>query len=353
MGDNARQLQPGDVFAGCRIRSLVGRGGTGLVYRARQKHPDRTVAVKILAPAFADQPHFRMRFERERRAVVALEHHNVIPIYAADEEDGRLYLVMRFVESTDLGARLVRCGRFAAHDAARLTAQIASALDAAHECRLVHRDVKPSNVLVTGDAPNEHLYLTDFGLAQAADDTLPGLTATGSFVGTLDYVAPEQVGGGPVDARADVYALGCVLYQMLTGSVPFPVDLNAEKIRCHLSAPPPAPSDAVPYLGAAFDAVVARAMAKDPAARFQSAGELARAATAAAGRVTDSVIARAEEVTVDEGGSGASAVPVDAGEDVGEEETPRAPTPGPQTAERNIYNGKIHVSGGNFTGSQG
>lgn len=352
MGDSTRQLQPGDVFAACRIQSLVGRGGTGLVYRARQMHPDRTVAVKILAPAFADQPHFRTRFERERRAVVALEHHHVIPIYAADEEDGRLYLVMRFVESTDLGARLVGCGRFAAHDVARLTAQIASALDAAHEHRLVHRDVKPSNVLVTGDAPNEHLYLTDFGLAQDPDDTLPGLTATGSFVGTLDYVAPEQVGGGPVDARADVYALGCVLHQMLTGSVPFPVDLAAEKIHCHLSVPPPAPSDTVPYLGAAFDAVVARAMAKDPADRFQSAGELARAATAAAGMVTDSVIARADEETVDEGRPAATATSAAAGEEQVGEDSPQAPEPGSQRAERNIYNGEIHVSG-NFTGSQG
>lgn len=287
MNDGARQLEPGDLFAGYRIEGLVGRGGMGLVYKARQALPDRTVAVKILSPELAGNSDFRARFEREASLAAQIEHPNVIPIYAVGDEDGQLYIAMRFIESTDLGHYLARHDRLEARDAARFISQVAAALDAAHARGLVHRDVKPANVLVAGTDHNEHLYLTDFGVTKQLSDVGPGPTATGGFVGTLNYIAPEQVTGGQVDARADVYALGCVLYQLLTGAVPFPLEHDAAKIYAHLSTPPPLPSLVIPDLASGLDAVVMRAMAKNPADRFQSATELAHEATQAASTVPE------------------------------------------------------------------
>ncbi|MEA2298676.1 MAG: hypothetical protein QOF77_1612 [Solirubrobacteraceae bacterium] len=289
MQDGVRQLAPGDLFAGYRIESLAGRGGMGLVYKARQQRPERTVAVKVIMPELAGDGDFRARFEQEASLAAQIEHPNVIPIYEVGDEDGLLYIVMRFVESQDLGVLLRSRQRLVPAHAARIVAQIAAALDAAHERGLVHRDVKPANVLVTGAYPNEHLYLTDFGLTKRVTDFGGGgMTATGGFVGTLDYIAPEQVSGNPVDARGDVYALGCVLYQLLTGAVPFPRDQEVAKIFAHLSMAPPVPSALAPGTPPELDAVVARAMAKDPADRFQSAGDLARAALVAAAGVGES-----------------------------------------------------------------
>ncbi|MGI8801578.1 MAG: serine/threonine-protein kinase PknK [Solirubrobacteraceae bacterium] len=254
----------------------------GLVYRAWQLRPERMVAVKVIMPELAGDPDFRARFEQEASLAAQIEHPNVIPIYGVGEEDGLLFIVMRFVESMDLGVLLRRRERFAPAHAARLVGQVAAALDAAHERGLVHRDVKPANVLVTAD---EHLYLTDFGLTKrVADFGSGGMTATGGFVGTLDYIAPEQVSGEPVDGRGDVYALGCVLYQLLTGVVPFPRDVEVAKIFAHMSLAPPVASMLAPGVSGELDAVVARAMAKDPADRYQSAGDLGRAAAVAAGR---------------------------------------------------------------------
>ncbi|HEU0316826.1 MAG TPA: protein kinase, partial [Solirubrobacteraceae bacterium] len=284
-----RELSPGDVFAGYRIEALAGRGGMGLVYRARQVRPERSVAVKVIMPELAGDPDFRARFELEASLAAQIEHPNVIPIYEVGDVEGLLYIVMRFVESTDLRVLLRSHQRLGAAHAARLVSQIAAALDAAHERGMVHRDVKPANVLVTGAHPDEHLYLTDFGLTKRTAD-IGGVTMTGSYVGTLDYIAPEQVNGDPVDGRGDVYALGCVLYELLTGAVPFPRSQEVAKMFAHLSAPPPRPSAAVPGLPGELDAVVARAMAKDPADRFPSAGELARAAVAAAGGLTPSAV---------------------------------------------------------------
>ncbi len=284
VGDDGRQLRPGDLFAGYRIESLAGRGGMGLVYKAWQLRPERMVAVKVIMPELAGDPDFRARFEQEASLAAQIEHPNVIPIYGVGDEDRLLYIAMRFVESNDLGHLLRAHGRLGPAHAARLVGQVAAALDAAHARGLVHRDVKPANVLVTGAAPDEHLYLTDFGLTKrVADFGGGGMTATGGFVGTLDYIAPEQVSGRPVDGRGDVYALGCVLYQLLTGVVPFPRDQEVAKIFAHLSMAAPEPSGVVPGLPAALDEVVARAMAKDPDERFASAGELARAAWAACG----------------------------------------------------------------------
>ncbi len=282
--EDVRQLAPGDLFAGFRIESLAGHGGMGLVYRAHQVRPGRLVALKVIAPELARDCDFRARFEQEAALAAEIEHPNVIPVYGVGEEDGLLYIAMRYVACLDLGRLLRREERLAPNDAGRIVAQIAAALDAAHAHGLVHRDVKPTNVLVTGPLPHEHIYLTDFGLTKRVEAEAPA--ATDGFVGTIDYVAPEQINGAPVDARADVYSLGCVLYQLLTGAVPFLRDRDEAKIYAHLSATPPVPSCVAPTGRTELDAVVARAMAKDPDERFQSAGDLARAAVTAAGGPT-------------------------------------------------------------------
>jgi serine/threonine protein kinase len=246
----------------------------GLVYRARQRRPDRTVAIKVIAPELAADPDFRARFEQESATAAEIEHPNVIPVYEVGEEDGLLFIAMRFVQGVDLGGLLRQTGRLPPQHAAHLIAQVADALDAAHARGLVHRDIKPGNILV---ATGDHVYLTDFGLTKRAADS-HGMTKTGMFVGTVDYIAPEQVEGRRIDARADIYALGCVTYELLSGSVPFPRDSDIATIFAHVNDPPPPLRDVPPPLAAA----VARAMAKRPADRFQSAGDFGRAVSAGA-----------------------------------------------------------------------
>src|SRR5436190_4687032 len=253
----------------------------GVVYRARQHRPARVVALKVIAPELANDPDFRARFERESDMAASIEHPNVIPVYEVNDVEGLLFITMRFVEGTDLRAMIAENGRLSPELAADLVGQVAAALDAAHERGLVHRDVKPANVLIAGRAGSYHVYLTDFGLTKNAQAE-SGMTKTGMFVGTLDYIAPEQLMGGQLDARADVYALGCVLYQALTGQVPFPAESGMAKMYAHGNQPPPVPSSVVPALPKQFDDVIARAMAKDPNDRYLSAGDLGRAAKAAA-----------------------------------------------------------------------
>ncbi|MGH2762134.1 MAG: serine/threonine-protein kinase, partial [Thermoleophilaceae bacterium] len=275
-------LAPGQDFAGYTIEGVAGRGGMGVVYQAMQRTLDRTVALKLIAPELAATDMFRERFERESRVLAAIEHPNVIPVYEAGEVDGQLFISMRWVEGTDLGA-VVPASGLEPRRAVGLIGQITAALDAAHASGLVHRDVKPGNALIeTRRNGGEHLFLSDFGLSKRAG-TGASLTGTGQMVGTLDYIAPEQIDGREVDARVDVYALGCDLYQVLTGRLPFERDTEAAKLWAHMSVAPPAPTGTRPELPAEFDAVVARAMAKDPADRFPSAGDFARAARAAAG----------------------------------------------------------------------
>src|SRR3954465_6739393 len=275
------ELTSGSEFAGYTIEDVAGRGGMGVVYRARQPRPSRLVALKVIAPELANDPDFRARFERESDTAASIEHPNVIPVYEVNDVEGLLFITMRFVEGTDLRAMIAENGRLSPELAADLVGQVAAALDAAHERGLVHRDVKPANVLIAGRSGSYHAYLTDFGLTKNAQaDT--GMTNTGMFVGTLDYIAPEQLMGGQLDARADVYSLGCVLYQALTGKVPYPADSSMAKMYAHGNQPPPVPSASVPGLPPQFDEVIARAMAKDPNARYLSAGALARAARAAA-----------------------------------------------------------------------
>src|SRR4051794_28666070 len=263
-------LAPGAVVAGYRIESVVGRGGMGVVYRAVELGLDRVVALKVIAPELLEEPAVRERFLREARTAASIEHPNVIPVYAAGEREGIAYLVMRFVDGDDLRTLVRRDGPLAPPPAAAVIRRVAEALDAIHRAGYVHRDVKPANVLVDQDG---HVYLSDFGLAKQML-TRGGATATGQWVGTLDYVSPGQIRAGPIDARADVYALGGVLVFMLTGSVPFDRESDEAKMWAQLSDPPPVPSAIRPGLPRTLDAVVARAMAKTPDDRYPSAGDL-------------------------------------------------------------------------------
>ena len=265
-------------FAGYRIERRVGRGGMGVVYRATDLSLERTVALKVLAEELAKEPGFQRRFVGESKLAASLDHPNVIPIYAAGEFEGVLYIAMRFVPGHDLRTLLREQERLEPERAARLVAQVASALDAAHEHGLVHRDVKPANVLMTAE---DHVYLTDFGLSKrlSADSQA---TRTGMVLGTLDYVAPEQIRGDGVGPYTDVYSLGCMIVHLLTGTVPYPVPTEEGKLWAHFSERPPLPSARVPDLGTRFDALVARAMAKRAEDRHASAGEFGAAMLAAA-----------------------------------------------------------------------
>jgi hypothetical protein len=274
------ELSAGDEFAGYRIERRLGRGGMGILYLAIEPGLDRHVALKLIAPEAAADDVFAQRFAEESRIAASIEHPNVVPIYAAGEHDGVPFIAMRFVSGSDLGQRIAREGRLEPERAAALIAQLGNGLDAIHAAGLVHRDVKPANVLISGAEGSEHAYITDFGVARNVA-TQSGLTQTGRFVGTLDYVAPEQISGGAVDARVDVYALGCLLYKLLTGNVPFPREGEAARLYAHLNDPPPSPSLYVPELPMALDDVVVRAMSKEPDDRYPSAGDLGRAAVAA------------------------------------------------------------------------
>ena len=267
-------LAPGSVVAGYRIEAVLGRGGMGVVYLANQLSLDRPVALKVIAPELAGDVVFGERFKRESRIAASIEHPNVIPVYEAGEGEGLLFLTMRYVDGTDLKALLEADGRLEPGRAARLLAQVAAALAAAHRRGLMHRDVKPANVLVDREDQREHAYLTDFGIARHVAAT-SALTATGSVVGTLDYLAPERIVEGGGDARADVYALGCVLFQVLTGSVPYPRDHDAAKMYAHLNAPVPDARELNRAVPDALAELAMQAMAKEPDARVHSASELA------------------------------------------------------------------------------
>ncbi len=275
----ASELTPGAQFAGFVIDRIAGRGGMGVVYRAQQQRPARTVALKVVSPEFADDAEFRSRFEHECEIAASIEHSNVIPVYEVGDAAGHLYIAMRYVAGTDLGAILRAEGRLDPVRATRILAELTAALDAAHARGLVHRDIKPGNVLIAREGDRDHVYLTDFGLAKPASSD--GRTRVGAFVGTLDYAAPEQLQGQRVDARTDVYAAGCLLFEMLTGRVPFAEEHEASIIYAHMSSPPPSARALVPDLPPEIDDVIARAMAKDPAERYPSAGDLGRAAMAA------------------------------------------------------------------------
>jgi len=272
------QLQSGSTFADYRIEEFCGKGGMGVVYRATQLSLDRAVALKLIVTELADNPMFRDRFKRESQLAASIEHPNVIPIYETGEGDGRLFIAMRYVDGDDLRDRLAARGPLSPAHAVRIVSQLGAALDAAHGRGLVHRDVKPGNVLLAGD-PDEHVYLTDFGLTKHIGSIT--ITRAGDIVGTADYCSPEQIRGEHLDARADVYSLGCLLFECLTGRAPYERDTEVATIWAHLTSPPPAATTHVRDLPSGFDAVIARAMAKDRDERFPSGGDVGRAAVAA------------------------------------------------------------------------
>jgi predicted Ser/Thr protein kinase len=274
------QLRTGDIVAGFRITSLVGRGAVGSVYLAFEVDYGGRVALKLLGDELAQDERFRQRFLRESELAATLDHPNIVPTLASGEDGGRLYLAMEYVEGSDLRELLRRDGRLEATRAIDLVGQVAEALDAAHEAGLVHRDVKPGNVLVTAKAGGEHAYICDFGLARHVS-SVSSLTGDRGFVGTIDYVSPEQVAGGPIDRRADVYSLGCLLFECLAGVRPYERDSELSVVFAHLNEPPPRLSDFRPELPPALDEVFSTALAKSPEARFQHCGDLIAAAQAA------------------------------------------------------------------------
>jgi serine/threonine-protein kinase len=269
----------GTELLGYRIEALVGRGGMGVVYRAYDPRLKRNVALKLIAPELSGDPRFRERFLVETELAASLEHPNVVPVHDAGEVEGQLYLVMRYVEGGELKTLLEREGALEPAHALAICGQVAAALDAAHGRGLVHRDVKPSNVLLD---ESEHVYLADFGLSRRLAD-VTGAGEERFSVGTPAYVSPEQIKGGDVDGRADVYALGCVLHECLTGEPPYSRDSELALLWAHLQEPSPKPSERNPALASGIDAVVATALAKSTDDRYATCGELIGAAREALG----------------------------------------------------------------------
>ncbi len=264
----------GSEFAGYRIERILGRGGMGVVYLAEHLRLHRRVALKLLAQELAQDPKFRERFVRESELAASLEHPNIIPIYDAGELGDELYIAMRYIEGTDLKSTIASAGRLGPERALSILEQAAGALDAAHARGLVHRDVKPGNILLaTTPGTKKHAYLSDFGLTKRMTSD-SGLTGTGQFVGTLDYAAPEQFEGKALDGRADVYSLACVAYECLTGEIPYRRDNQAALVYAHLMAEPPKVTERRPDLPEAIDQVVGRGMAKKSGDRYATAGAM-------------------------------------------------------------------------------
>jgi serine/threonine-protein kinase len=270
--DEERHTLGGQPFGRYQLIDLLGRGGMGEVWRAFDSTTNRMVAIKVLPSHLVTDSTFMQRFRREADAAARLNNPHIIPIHTYGEIDGRLYVDMRLIEGRDLQTVLAD-GAMEPGRAVRIVEQVAKALHAAHKIGLVHRDVKPSNILLDDD---DFAYLIDFGIARGAEET--GLTNTGAVIGSWHYMAPERMGGRDVDARSDIYALACVLYECLTGSRPFPGDTLESQVAAHLTNPPPEPSATQPHVPAAFDAVIATGMAKNPDERYASTVEFADAA---------------------------------------------------------------------------
>ena len=279
----------GEEFAGYRLVSVLGRGGMSIVFLAENPRLGNVIALKVLDPALASDDIFRTRFLEESRIAASMNHPNVIPIHDMGSSDGLLYIAMRCVTGTDLRQMLKKRGRLQPETAVFLLEQAARALDAAHRRGLVHRDVKPGNLLVergNDGADPDHVYLADFGITKHLGGRT-GLTSTGAFLGTIDYVAPEQIRGISVLGLADQYSLGCVLYECLTGRVPFEKDLDAAIIWAHVEESPTQPTLLRPDLPPALDEVFARVLAKNPGDRFETCREFMAAARAALGHLAE------------------------------------------------------------------
>lgn len=278
----ADEVGVGSTFAGHRLDSVIGRGGMGVVYSATHLGLDRRVALKVINPALASEVSFRERFKRESRAAGSLRHSNIVVVHDAGEFEDQLYITMELVEGQDLSRYLQGQKKLNPAQAVELATQIGNALDAAHAAGLVHRDVKPANILVAREQGRVNFYLTDFGLTRHMS-SVGGITKTGQWMGTLDYVAPEQIQGEEVDGRADTYALGCVLFEVLSGEVPFPRESDITKMWAQVNDPPPDLREADPSISPELAACVKRAMSKAPDDRFPTTGELAVAMAEAVG----------------------------------------------------------------------
>jgi serine/threonine protein kinase len=265
----------GTPFGRYQLIELLGRGGMGEVWRAHDTAIDRMVAIKTLLPHFAQDKTFEQRFRREARVAARLDDPHVVPIYDVGEIDSRLFVAMRLVTGDDLQT-LINHGPLDPGRAVHIIEHVASALHAAHKVGLVHRDVKPSNVLIAED---DFAYLIDFGIARAAGET--GLTSTGATIGTWSYMAPERFSSGEIEPSSDIYALACVLYQSLTGQLPFPGTTLEQVAMAHMTTPPPKPSARRRFIPTAMDDVIAAGLAKDPSQRYPAARDLAQSARAA------------------------------------------------------------------------
>ncbi len=279
------ELEPGSVFAGHRIEGIAGSGGMGVVYAATDLRLQRKVAIKVIRSNLETEGRFQERFERECALAAQVNHPSIVQIYSAGEQDGAPYVTMAFIEGTDLGKLIEERGRLDLELVSAVADSIGGALDAAHKGGLVHRDVKPGNVLV-GDLSRGEVFLTDFGLTREFTSETR-LTATGALIGTLDYMAPEQFEDERLDPRTDVYAFGCVVHEALTGKVPFPATGPVAKMFAHTKAERPSIREHVPELPEALDLAVQKAMAVKRGERFETAGELASAISAAAAGIGD------------------------------------------------------------------
>jgi serine/threonine-protein kinase len=265
-------LEPGSRLGRYRIEAVVGRGGMGVVYRALQEGLERHVALKVIAAHLAEDPDFRARFVREAKLAASLDHPNVVPVFEAGEQDSALFLAMRFVRGEDLATIVKRDGPLRPAAASAIVTQVAAALDAAHDLGLVHRDVKPHNILLAGN----HAYLTDFGLTKSTE-SVTAITRTGTVLGSIDYAAPEQLLGDPTDRRSDVYSLACTMFHLIAGAPPFERPSDTARMLAHLNDPPPDLPAAPPPLSGA----IKQGMAKAPEDRYATAGDFARACAAA------------------------------------------------------------------------
>ena len=277
-------LEEGTIVSGYRVDGVLGEGGMGTVYQATQLSLNRVVALKLLAANLGDDPGFRARFEREGQVQAALDHDHIVTVYEAGQSEYGLFLAMRLIAGPTL-KQLILDGSLDPRRTVRLLAQVAHALDAAHRAGLIHRDIKPQNILI---GERDHAYLADFGLIKAPDEAR--LTGTGQFIGTIDYVAPEQIQGEPATPASDIYALTGVLYECLTGEVPFPKPSEAATLHAHVMQPPPKVSERRPDLPPALDGVIAQGMAKDPWSRPSLAAELIQAASRALSSSAPSIV---------------------------------------------------------------
>jgi serine/threonine protein kinase len=379
----------GSQVAEYRVEGLIGRGGMGVVYSAEHIHLGKKVALKVLPPEYAADEEFRERFEREARLAASLEHPNIVPVTDAGEFDGELWIAMRLVHGQDLRALLEEHGPLNPIRAVSILGRVGSALDAAHARGLIHRDVKPGNILLeppSGTRTVEHVYLTDFGLTKQVDVGAPepgvpgsagigpggpshGLTRVGYFAGTVDYAAPEQFRGEALDGRVDVYALGCVLFECLTGRAPFVTDGEEATMIAHLSLPPPKASELRTGLPRGIDAVVVRAMAKDREARFPDCKAMIDAArsflqgwdpnaalAASAPEPHGAAVSGTGEVSVPGPGSWSSSGPQSIPRPAASVPGPAPSLPGPASAPgtppaASSPSGPVHPSGLGATGS--